>query len=123
MMSQTLTLPSEVYRKFAQGAAERGMTIEALLRALAELVSLPGQPTEQDRQRSERIEELLQRLRSGTLAPDDRAMLDELISADYEAANTRADQLIRAKDRVHGDPPSADRKPNGASRSRKRARK
>jgi hypothetical protein len=30
-MSQTLTLPGEVYRKLAKGAAERGMTVESLL--------------------------------------------------------------------------------------------
>ena len=30
-MSQTLTLPDELYRKLAQGAADRGLAIEALL--------------------------------------------------------------------------------------------
>jgi hypothetical protein len=96
-MNQTLQLPGEVYRKLAQGASERGMTIEALLAAVSELVVLPAQLTEQDRQRSERVEKLLDRFRTGQLNADGRAELDQLIETDYQSANARADRLIGAK--------------------------
>jgi len=102
-MTQTLDLPGEVYRKLAHGAAERGMTIESLLTFLSELVAVPDRPTEQDRQRSDRIESLLDLFREGQLNAQDAAELDQLIAADYQAANARADRLIEAKQyRVHG---------------------
>jgi hypothetical protein len=97
-MTQTLSLPSEVYRKLAQAAAERGMTVESLLAAVSDLV-VRDQPTEQDRQRSDRIDKLLDRFRSGHLNEADRQALDQLIQADYHAANTGADCLIGAKQR------------------------
>ncbi len=96
-MTQTLNLPSEVYRKLARGAAERGMTIELLLTFVSELVAVPDRPTEQDRQRNDRIERLLDRFRAGQLNAQDGAELDQLIAADYHAANARADRLIEAK--------------------------
>jgi len=98
-MSQTLTLPGEVYRKLAQGAAERGMTIGSLLAVVSELVALPESATEADRRRSARIETLLQRSRAGRLGAGDRLELDRLIDTDYQAATARADRLIRAKER------------------------
>jgi hypothetical protein len=98
-MSETLSLPSEVYRKLAQGAAERGMTIESLLQAVSELVVVPDRPTERDRHRSDRIDNLLDRFRAGQLKAEDRRELDQLIGADYQAANARADGLIAAKER------------------------
>ena len=122
-MTQTLTLPSEVYRKLAKGAAERGMTIESLLTAVSELITLPNQPTERDRERSECIEELLERFRSGQLNTQDRKKLDDLIKVDYEAANARAEQLISAKQSQAGNAPSLDRKPNSPPRTGKRSRK
>jgi hypothetical protein len=122
-MNQTLQLPGEVYRKLAQGAAERGMTIDALLAAVSELVVLPAQPTEQDRQRSERIDKLLDRFRSGHLNPDDRAELDQLIDADYQSANARADLLIGAKQGRTGNGLPTERKSNGSPRSGKRTQK
>jgi hypothetical protein len=97
-MSQSLTLPGQVCRKLAQGAAERGMTVETLLTALSELVVLPVKPTAEDRQRSERIEALLDRFRAAKLMGQDPRTLDQLIDADYQAANTRADRLVRAKE-------------------------
>ena len=98
-MTQTLTLPGQVYRKLAQGAAERAMTVETLLAAISELVVLPDQPTDEDRQRSKRIENLLHRFRAGQVTAHDRRELDQLIDADYQAANARADELIRSKER------------------------
>ena len=75
------------------------MTVETLLAALSELVALPDQPTDEGRQRSDRIENLLDRFRARQLTAHDRRDLDELIDADYQAANARADELIRAKER------------------------
>ena len=98
-MTETLALPSEGYRKLAQGAAERGMTVEALLQAFSELVVAPGRPTKRDRQRTERIDDLLDRFRAGQLKAADRQELDQLIGDDYRAANARADRLIAAKGR------------------------
>ena len=76
-MSQTLTLAGEVYRKLAQGAAERGMTIGSLLAVVSESVALPESATEADRRRSARIETLLERSRAGRLSAEDRARLRE----------------------------------------------
>ena len=98
-MTETLSLPSDVYRKLAQGATERGMTIESLLRADSELVVVPDRPTEQERQRSDRLDKLLDRFRAGQLKAEDRQELDQLIGEDYRAANARADKLIAAKKR------------------------
>jgi hypothetical protein len=99
VMNQTLKLPGDVYRKFAQGAAERGMTVESLLEAISDLVVVPEQATEQNRNRSARIERLLNRLQAGQANAGDRAELDRLIDADYQAATERADRLISAKGR------------------------
>jgi hypothetical protein len=95
-MTRTVTLPGDVYRKLAHGAAERGMTIESLLTAVSALVDIPDQPTERDRQRADRIETLFNRIRSGNLNAGDRDELDQLIGADYRSANERADTLIGA---------------------------
>ena len=96
-MSQTLTVPDELYLKLTRGAAERGLTVESLLAFVSELIVLPDRPTKRDRERIRRIERLLARYRSGPLTEKDRAELDELIDADYQQANARADRLIAAK--------------------------
>lgn len=98
-MSQTLTLPSMVYRKLARRAAERGMTVEALVTRFADVVALPDQPSKRDRQRSARIGRLLDRFRTGELDADDREELDALIGLDYEEANARADRLIAKRNK------------------------
>jgi hypothetical protein len=96
-MSQTLTLPDELYVKLAKGAAERGLTIESLLAFVSDLVLLPSRPTQRDRQRSHCIERLLSKYGEGGLTAQDRAELDRLIDADYGEASARADRLIAAK--------------------------
>jgi hypothetical protein len=98
-MHQILSLPGDVYRKLAKGAARRGMTVESLLAAVSELVALPEQVDDRDRRRAVRIEKLLDRSRSGKLSSNDGTELDQLIDADYRAANERADRLIKAKRR------------------------
>src|SRR5947209_13051604 len=113
-MTETLTLPADVYRKLAQGAAERGMTIESLLIAVSELVATPDQPKERDRQRRQRIERLFERFRAGRLNAADREELNHLIGADYQEANARADKVINAK---------KSRTANGTANSGKRSRK
>jgi hypothetical protein len=121
LMTQTLTLPGDVYRKLVRGAADRGMTIETLLTVVSELVVVPDQPTDQDRERSDRIERLLDRYRTGHVTSQDRVELDHLIETDYEAANARADRLISAKRRrTRRETSPSDRKPNGAASLRTR---
>ncbi len=61
-MSQTLTLPDELYVRLAKGAAQRGLTIESLLAFVSEIVLLPSRPTARDRQRSECIERLFREI-------------------------------------------------------------
>ncbi len=63
-MSQTLTLPDELYVRLAKGAAQRGLTIESLLAFVSEIVLLPSRPTARDRQRSECIERLFEKYRA-----------------------------------------------------------
>jgi hypothetical protein len=121
-MNQILELPSDVYRKLAEGAARRGMTIESLLVAVSDLVVLPDQPTDQERQRCRLIDKLLDRMRAGRLAAKDREQLDQLIDADYQAANARADRLIAAKLGRKENGPLPRRKPNGTSRPAKPSR-
>jgi hypothetical protein len=100
-MSQTLTLPDELYVKLARGAAERGLTIESLLARVSELVTSPESPTQRDRERSLLIERLFAKYDEGALTDQDRAELDRLIDADYQEANVRADRLIQAKKSRH----------------------
>src|SRR5947209_4922315 len=95
-MSQTLTLPDELYVKLERGAAERGLTIESLLAFVSDIVLLPSRPTPQDRQRSQCIERLLNKYGAGGLTEQDRAELDRLIDMDYQEASARADRLIAA---------------------------
>jgi hypothetical protein len=95
-MSQSLTLPDELFNKLAHGAAQRGLTIEALLAYVSDLVVLPDQPTAQDRQRQRRIERLLAKYQARPLTALERAELDRLIDADYEEASARAQRLIAA---------------------------
>jgi hypothetical protein len=97
-MSQTLTLPDELYRKLAQGAAERGLAIETLLDIVSELLVPPQGPSDRDRQRNTRIEHLLARYRKGSLNERDRGEVARLIDAEYEDALRRADRLISAKE-------------------------
>ena len=97
LMSQTLTLPGDIYSKLAQGAAERGMTIESLLAFVSDLVVVPDRPTEQDQQRVDRMDRLLDRYRTGKLSAEDGAELNQLIAADYQAANVRADRLRKTQ--------------------------
>jgi hypothetical protein len=118
-MTQTVTLPGDVYRKLAQGAAERGMTVESLLTVVSNLMVLPTEPTPDDRNRAKRIEALLARYQAGKLTPDDRILLDQLIDADYQTANARADRLIDAKQARTGNARIA----NGSSHRRKRSQK
>jgi hypothetical protein len=122
-MTQTLTLPGEVYRKLAQGAAERGMSVESLLTFVSELVVTPERPTEQDQQRSDCIERLLDRFRAGQLSAQDTAELDQLIAADYQAANSRADRLIQAKQRPARGKQGTGSKSIGSVPARKPSRK
>ena len=96
-MSQTLTLPDELYVKLAHGAAERGLTIESLLACVSDLVTSPKQPTQRDRERSLLIKQLFAKHSEGDLTDQDRAELGQLIDVDYQAANARADRLISAK--------------------------
>jgi hypothetical protein len=122
-MSQSLTLPDELFAKLSLGAAQRGLTLEALLAFLSELVVLPDQPTKRDRERSRRIEQLLAKFRAGALTEQDRVALDDLIDTDYQEAIRRADRLIAAKQAHRKTPPARvphDRSsPKPGNRSRK----
>jgi hypothetical protein len=97
-MSQNLILPDELFNKLAHGAARRGLTIEALLGFVSELVELPDRPTQRDRERQRRIERLLAKYKAGPLTAKDRTELNQLIDADYHEAIARADRLIAAKE-------------------------
>jgi hypothetical protein len=88
-------LPDELFDKLARGAAQRGLTIETLLAFVSEWV-VPNRPTGDDQERSRRIERLLAKYSAGSLKAHDRAELDNLIDADYQAAAARADRLIAA---------------------------
>jgi hypothetical protein len=122
-MSQSLTLPDELFAKLSLGAAQRGLTLEALLAFVSELVVLPDQPTERDRERSRRIEQLLAKFRAGALTEQDRVALDELIDTDYQEAIRRADRLIAAKQARRKAPttpvPHRRSSPRPGNRSRK----
>src|SRR5713226_3752255 len=96
-MSQTLTLPDDLYNKLAHGAEQRGLTIEALLAFVSEAVATPEHASERDQERSRRIEGLLAKHRAGPLAQEDRVELETLIDADYREAIARADRLIAAR--------------------------
>jgi hypothetical protein len=96
-MSQTLTLPDEIYVKLAHGAEQRGLTIEALLAFISEAVATPDHASERDQERNRRIEGLLAKYRAGPLTHEDRAELEALIDGDYRAAIARADRLIAAR--------------------------
>jgi hypothetical protein len=96
-MSRSLTLPDELFNKLAQGAAQRGLSIEGLLDFVSELVIIPDEPSERDEERSRCIEDLLSKYRNGPLTEGDRAELARLIDADYQEAIARADRLIAAK--------------------------
>ena len=107
-MAATLTLPTGVYRKLADGASERGMTIESLLAVVSELVA----PDQRAQPKGRAIEQLLERFRDGELTTDDRDKLNELIHVDYQEAIARADQLIDAKmqrENGHSSPRKAKR--------------
>jgi hypothetical protein len=96
-MSRTITLPDSLFHKLAQGADQRGLTLEGLLTFLSELVVLPDRPTESDRERSRCIEQLFEKYRAGPLTEQDRAALDQLIDTDYQEAIARADRRIAAQ--------------------------
>jgi len=114
-MSQTLTVPDELYIKLVQGAAERGLTIEALLAFVSDLVTSPNRPTQRDRERSLLVEKLFAKYSAGELTEKDRAELDRLIEVDYQEANARADRLIAAKRSQAGSfqTPSSHHKKSG----------
>ncbi len=95
-MSQTLTLPDELYVKLARGADRRGLTIEALLAFISEAVTSEN-ASERDQERSRRVEGLLAKHRAAPLTKEDRAELEALIDADYREAIARADRLIAAR--------------------------
>jgi hypothetical protein len=124
-MSQTLNLPDGLYLKLAQGAADRGLTIESLLTFVSDMMVMPDRPTQSERARSRSIDRLLTRYGTGPLTEKDRAQLDQLIDADYHAASTRADRLIAAKKaQLDASPPSAGATAvNSSPRSSKRLRK
>jgi hypothetical protein len=96
-MSQTITLPDPLFHKLVRGADQRGLTVEALLAVLSELVVLPERPTKRDRERSRRIEQFFDRYRTGRLSEQDRAALDQLIDSDYQEAIAQADRRIAGK--------------------------
>lgn len=96
-MSQTLSLPDQLYERLEQGAAERGLTIQSLLEFVSEIFVLPDHATERDGERVRRIERLLGKYRAGSLTDGDRMKLERLIDADYQQATARADRLIAAK--------------------------
>lgn len=122
-MTQTLTLPSAVYRKLAFGAAKRGITIELLVEELSNFVALPDVPTRLNRQRIERIEELFDRYRDGPLNAKESKELESLIAEDYDAAYARGEKLIQTK-RGRANAKGAEHpKGNGATSTRKRSRK
>jgi hypothetical protein len=95
-MSQTLKLPDELYLKLAQGAEQRGVTIESLLTIVSEAIARERAP-ESAHNRSRRIESLLTQRRTDSLTQKQRAELEELIDADYREAIVRADRLIAAR--------------------------
>ncbi len=101
-MSQTLTLPDELYARLAQVAAERGLTIESLLKFISDLVASPNRPSAQDRERHELLEGLLAKYGTGELQEKDRLQLARLIDMDYQDANARADRVITAKGKRSG---------------------
>jgi hypothetical protein len=105
-MSQTLTLPDELYVKLARGAEQRGLTIEMLLAFVSEAVATREHASDRDQKRGDRIEALLAKQRAGSLTQGDRAELEALIDADYRDAIARADRLIagRKKQRANAPP-------------------
>jgi hypothetical protein len=113
-MSHTLTLPDELYVKLAEGAAERGLTIESLLAFVSELVSQPDRRKLKDGERSRSIERLFAKYSAAGLTEQELARLDRLIGLDYDQANVRADRLISAK-----NGPGSVRQEKSGKRSRK----
>ena len=71
---------------------------------------MPERPPENDRDRGRRIERLLAKYRAGRLTANDRAILDQLIDADYREAIVRADRLIAARVRSAPRPGKRSRK-------------
>jgi hypothetical protein len=125
-MTRSLTLPDELFNKLANGAAQRGLTLEALLTFVSDLVALPNRPTERDLERGRCIERLLAKYRNGPLTDGDRADLDRLIDADYREAVARADRIIAAgKSHPHARSPRAASVPHVRSSPKpvKRSRK
>ena len=96
-MPQTLTLPDELYRKLAQGAAKQGVSVESLLTFVSDLFVNPENPTPREQERSQRIEHLFGKFRQGALTEDDRVQLEHLVDLDYQEAIARADRLIAEK--------------------------
>jgi hypothetical protein len=124
-MSRTITLPDPLFHKLAQGADQRGLTVEGLLTFLSELVVLPDRPTETDLERSRRIEELFDKYRAGPLTEQDRAALHQLIDADYLEAIARADRRIAAQSARRAPAPgrrSSARRPRSSPRTGHRSR-
>jgi hypothetical protein len=122
LMSQVLTLPDELFDKLARGAAQRGLTIEALLAFVSELVAMPDQPTKRDRERSRRIERLLARYQAGRLTERDRAGLEQLIDVDYQEAIARAGRVIATQEANPAVPTATAQKPRSSSKPAKRTR-
>jgi len=124
-MSQTLTLPDELYNKLTRGAADRGLTIESLLTVVSDMIVLPDRPTKRDRERTRRIERLLAKYAAGPLTERDRAELDQLIDVDYQDATARADRLIAANqsDPAASSAAAGARQVGRSSRSPARLRK
>src|ERR1043165_3946386 len=96
-MSHQLTLPDELYSKLAQGAAQRGLSVESLLGVFSELVAVPRPGNAADRKRSATITRLMEKFCAGPLTRQDRAELDRLIGEDYSSANSNPDKIMAAK--------------------------
>jgi hypothetical protein len=118
-MSQTLTLPDELYVKLAHGAEQRGLTIEALLAFISEAVATPDQASERDLARNRRMERLLAKYQAGPLTHEDRVELESLIDGDYRAAVARADRIIAARKKRRVGGPSTHRPTRDSGSSRK----
>jgi hypothetical protein len=123
-VSRSVTLPDDLFNKLAHGAAQRGLTIEGLLAFVSDIVVLPEQPGQEDRERQRLIEQLFAKYRAGPLTARDRAKLSRLIDADYRAAIARADQLIGGQ-KAHASESGEATAPHGHSSSKpaKRSRK
>ena len=97
VMSQTLVLGDDVYKKLSREAARQGVSAEALVAYMTNAVSPRTTADERDLFRGTRIELLFDKFRDGPLTVRERAELERLIDEEYEVATRRADRLIAEK--------------------------